>query len=77
MNYQNILSEVVVLSGTAQSTPILRVISTGSANATITAKFYGSNTNTSIVLAPGVAIEAPMASAKITAGSGVAAVGFR
>ena len=76
MTYQNILSEAVALTGTAQATPILKVISTGSANATINAKFYGASTAIDVVLAPGVVLEAPMAEAKVT-GTDAAAVGFR
>lgn len=76
MTFNHVLSEAVVLTGTAQSTPILKVISTGTANATINAKFYGSATAIDVVLAPGIVLEAPMASAKVS-GTGAAAVGFR
>lgn len=76
MTYQNVLSEAVQLSGTPQATPILKVISTGTGNATINAKFYGATTAIDVVLAPGVVLEAPMASAKVS-GTGAAAVGFR
>lgn len=76
MTYQHVLTEAVALTGTAQTTPILKVISTGTANATINAKFYGAAAAIDVILAPGIVLEAPMAEAKVS-GSGAAAVGFR
>lgn len=76
MTYQNVLTEAVALTGSAQSEPILKVISTGTGNATINAKFYGAADAIDVVLAPGVVLEAPMAEAKVS-GTGAAAVGFR
>lgn len=71
------LSEALPLTGTAQSTAVFKVISTGSATATLNCKLYGSATAVNIPLAPGVVFEADMREAKITTGTGISVIAFR